>query len=1103
MKIIPLFNGLSDDPEFNAEAARKAYSMVMKMDEDSARTFTTMVTAEILWNDIAKNQRTLQRHLDDVVAKRMVRVQKSMERIEKRSSELISKRLTPVGMPDFTSALATISKAVQSPYDHGYIFRETEHPRSGGGQFRTKIHNTARKPVKDNVARSMPGMPSVKSTKGLNDRQKAVYQQGYSEVAQFLDTVANSGLLADSRTFVTVRERGAGGRTYVVETNGSKPPAIDPSTEEYAAIETRPTGLTVGGAGFGLVSALGGGPGQARQVGATANEFDRNLGTFANDFTSAGYGSPSSNARLYGRVESGSRFLGQVAPAGSKLQIAAQFGEFIGRQGPQAEKVLGPHARATLYRYRGTEKAPDQELTTTFNRMSRPLKTDPTDAAAKYRADKFAQDYFLEKLPERGLYDLQLKSGHTPPSEGVIIDKDGKIVTQAIGYSDDHYLPFNLKNLRGLRGGEYIRTRSVGGPTTEDIYTGLISGAKSITVVSRSGTFKIDFDDTFRGTRRYNDKAGRMVDRYGKLLDAVKSEQVERQQLDPSVRLRIAREVNQEMAGFASPKEIRREIGRRETEFKENPSLTPEDEQRIQTRIADIPEGRDRDRVEAILRNNLLESKEYNFRLNGEGYKAAITALEEQFPYYIKRASFLPRDAEREFAGAKDRGYVKPRHNRPEGALAGYYDPSIAGAGSLTGTGKTPADRVDYQNFHVARGDTSGTLTAVEQESASAIPTATGTLNAAATPAEIAADKISRAQDQATEAETAWKLNQAVAARTAGETTAFTPMGAMDEQTFKKWYAAPGNQSTFSGLVDSVLGTNAAAVKEFGGPQGLITQYHAARGLAGGVMFNRANHLGTVPDQPYRFPGAPYMRGGSIEKKQKELAQVAHRSKLPDFGSLADLQDDADFKEALKKAQDIRVIADQVREMDPDEAANFLMALTKTDPSFQGMSPAQRKIVASPEKADQLVEDVNRAWALRHNITRMADAQAAMAQEDEAGRKLVEGVQRAKESGEAAVARQAEKASRPLNVRNVLPTQPDLQSFEKQRDKYLSTFRELSMKMFYDDHEGRDEAREVADAFDAATTPEDLEIAKHDMNAFMARHPDTHAFIGHRLSRGN
>jgi hypothetical protein len=132
----------------------------------------------------------------------------------------------------------------------------------------------------------------------------------------------------------------------------------------------------------------------------------------------------------------------------------------------------------------------------------------------------------VKDLPRKDLINLQTKSGAIPPSRGFIVDRNGQVITEAVGYGDDHYLPFNLKNISRLKGGEYVRTRTLGGPTTEDIYAGLVSGARSVTIVSRSGIYTVEFDDTFRGSRRYNDKAARMVARYGMILDAVNSGQV-------------------------------------------------------------------------------------------------------------------------------------------------------------------------------------------------------------------------------------------------------------------------------------------------------------------------------------------------------------------------------------------------------------------------------------------------------------------------------------------------------------------------------------------------------------------------------------------------
>lgn len=1031
MMLTPVFK--SADPDFNYRAAADAARLVMSMDEEEARSFTTMVVAETLWDDIAKNQRTLQTHLNTVVARRVGRVAKAADRV-------VSK-----GRDEFGTALVEISKATRNPYDWGYVFNESDFNRDpGSGQFRAKVRYTTDRPIPKRIARNTKNMPSDKKVKryDLNARQKAHYQQGYQQIADFLDTMQQSGLTGDTKTYVTIQEDPSlGGRTYKKEVSGTEVPEIDPGYERFIGIEARPTSLNVGGASFGLVSALGGGAHRAGQVGATMNAVDRNLPSFADDWTSAGVGNPElSNARLYGRLAAGSSFLSQVAPAGSHLQMASVFGEFIGRQGPQAERVLGPRARTTMYRYRGTEKAPDTDLTGPYERLrtggysfdnlnpenqkkvralqrsaitryknSHGGKITPEEAeqvrqvvlrrqfnvsardaaeaaeAGRTRSFQAAQTYMSSKVPNDKLYDLQLKSGHTPPSEGVIIDKNGKIVTQAIGYGDDHYLPFNLKNLKGLRGGEYIRTRSVGGPTTEDIYTGLVSGASRLTVVSRSGTFTVTFDDTFRGTRRYNDKAGRMVGRYGKILDAIKSEQVQRQALDPEVRGQIAADVDLEMGSFSTPKEIRREISRREAEYKEHPTLTKTDEARIEERVSQIGgDERTRNAARAQLRNDLLESKAYNFRLNGDGYAAAIKALEEQFPYYLK-SDFRPT-REGRYEAAIDRSYVKPRFNRPEGALEGYFDTSINGEGGYTSadgskTGKNTADRVDYQN---SRGRLARVAAAAEQapEAVKAREEAAKPTVTPPTPAEAMADRIESAKVTQDLTDAAVELQKHVKVRTEGQPRGvMSEVLAMDPEQFRTWYASPANQEKFHQLTETTVRGYADAL----GANDLLRRYNAARGLAGGQKFSRASHMMSVPDQPYSFEGAEYLRAGNIDKKQRELDRVSHRSHVPGFGPLSELVHDSDFQEALRAAQKLRVVSDQLRQFstDPEQRNSYLRELIRDDETVRAMTDDEKKLLTNPEKVDQMVEDVNRAWALRKLIGAPAPAAAPPAAEPE------------------------------------------------------------------------------------------------------------------------
>jgi hypothetical protein len=373
-------------------------------------------------------------------------------------------------------------------------------------------------------------------------------------------------------------------------------------------------------------------------------------------------------------------------------------------------------------------------------------------------------------LPRPELNTLQRKSGVIPPSQGVIIDARGRIAHQAVGYGDDWYLPFNLKNLKALKGGEYIRTRTFGGPTTEDIYTGLISGAHAVTVVSHNGVYSVEFDDNLRGGRRFNDKAARMVGRYGHLLDAVKEGQITTGGIDPTRLKELEDKAARTADPVEDPKGYREELDKLKAKELLKPTLSAAQRQQAavdflaaqaenvptadghvmnpdelvrnlidaqagaqyrshaqaaaRMKIAPVHSLEDyRAQAETALRDNdpevaarkvaeaMGKGPQFNawmkraeadnaqaltpLRLDGQGYKLALDALQEQFPYYIARVDFHPWANAH---NATDTGYVKPRHNRPAAALAGYYDTDI------TGHGKVRADSTRFQNYAVRQG---------------------------------------------------------------------------------------------------------------------------------------------------------------------------------------------------------------------------------------------------------------------------------------------------------------------------------------------------------------------------------------------------------------
>lgn len=465
----------------------------------------------------------------------------------------------------------------------------------------------------------------------------------------------------------------------------------------------------------------------AQAAGKGASEFESRW----NAPTKAG-----TNDRTYNRIAAGGKLLGDVSAATGHedaAMVARGVGQFAGSFGPSAERVMGPAIQRTAYRYRGTERGVDSKLEALSNRATsgvardEGLKVQNVTPEMKTEASRMAAaQYLMGRLPDKRLSDLQLASGRVPPSEGVLISADGNVTRQALGYQEDHFVPFNLRNLKDLKGGSYVRSRSAGGLTTEDLYTGLMGGARSVTVVSRSGIYTVDFDESLRGGRRYNDKARQMVKQYGKILDAVQSETVSRQNLDIGTKASIRAEVESEFQGMGSSARqlIESEIKNREKLHQSPDFISPEELEEIDEKalaaagdpnlrsssyigsgpnqdgnrkMPDDPEKRYQIfRTEMI--GDLLDSKEQRMhRLDSDGYATALDALAEQFPYYLSVRHKTQRDGAAS-SRETDSGYVAPKHNRPSRAREGYFNERVEGRG------KYPASTTRHQNRANAPG---------------------------------------------------------------------------------------------------------------------------------------------------------------------------------------------------------------------------------------------------------------------------------------------------------------------------------------------------------------------------------------------------------------
>lgn len=465
-------------------------------------------------------------------------------------------------------------------------------------------------------------------------------------------------------------------------------------------------------------------------------------------------GSPG-DRQSYRRLSMTGSALQTVSAEGSIGDTVGTMARLIGDLGPEAEKVFGPGVRRTAYRYRGTEKRPDPGVVRAVEvahqyaaamsgsdeisaedklALEQTLKLAPKGetepelgVAQHYARDRFrswstdrlelamqgdaAAVTLLEAVPNQKLAAVSIEAGELPPSQGVIIDADGDIVSQAQGFNGDHYLPFDLKNIADLHGGQYVRTRAAGGPTTEDIYTGLLAGARQVQVVSNSGVYTVEFDPDVRGGRRYSDKALRMIQRYGHLLEAIEGGKLYENDVDSQKRSEL-RTKAYESVGWDP------DLGaRRYTELlnKERLQATvnQEDEDALYERAIALVDEADQNRrnsgaggysnqaraaaIQDTVRDLKSEANEKKVRqmvLDGKGYATALSALKQEFPFYIRDVRYETVD---DFATARkartnphqgfdpytrDRGYTERGQTNakatltPGGVMAGRRVPT-------------------------------------------------------------------------------------------------------------------------------------------------------------------------------------------------------------------------------------------------------------------------------------------------------------------------------------------------------------------------------------------------------------------------------------------
>lgn len=537
--------------DFNRAAADTVFKAIMDCpDDDTAAIVSRVLVEGLVQHELLTKGYELAAAADTIAAA-------CAELLTKRlASSALSKARRHEDASGEVASIALLSKAFDFTDEQREHFARERTRDLHSGRFVREhqpiAYQAGFKGVSDAHGKTL-GIPAAPH---LKDESRARYQEAYRQVERLIAPFTGLGdkalihlHVADKDGNVTTSEMPMPGKSDTHNLAGHlandkhlhsvSVSAVPPTTAAGAAFDAlAPLSPTAAGVAYNTVHA---GAGSTDRLSTYRSELERNHEQ--DDFV------PSQ--RVFRNIESSSKLLrdslGDAAPA--KVKMALAVGEHVGRYGPEAQKVIGPTADKAAYRYRGTERGLPQPMVNALTQLRNLTGVENKrwyllhgnargDGSVPH--DQWQPsgvlEYLRTTLPKADLSTLHLKSGAVPPSRGFVFDRNGQTTVEAVGYGDDHYLPFNLRgrSFRKLKGGEYIRTRSFGGPTTEDIYGGLMSGATGLAVVSHNGVYTVDFAADLKGGKRFNDNAARMVGRYGYLLDAVRSKQVETGGIAPS-----------------------------------------------------------------------------------------------------------------------------------------------------------------------------------------------------------------------------------------------------------------------------------------------------------------------------------------------------------------------------------------------------------------------------------------------------------------------------------------------------------------------------------------------------------------------------------------
>lgn len=650
--------------------------------------------------------------------------------------KFVARRATGEPVDDLVNLAARMTLAERETIEKfrpERVWRESDVKRDENGRFAREFSSTTATIPHDSMKGPHYGprnMKDLADAKSHSKRQLNSYAEDWARLHGEIETLRSTGAIDRDKAKMGLKlQDRRSGRRYEVPIGTTADASWDPKMEKpvgYSWDEGSPVGM---------------GEGNRPQLAT--------LGASLNRTPSA----EAPNAMRYQQAGMAGQAIRQLTRPGTVPHAAGMLASVVGEMGPQAEEAIGPTMRRTAYRYRGNEVRPSAGVRLAVEQvdevgliMDDQMRLAGVDPATNPPASKLRQNTpaesavymygkefgdnparvsmhgrsdqaaleLVDDIPTPEQYELGLASGTPPPSTGVMIDSQGRVAHQAVGYEGDHYLPFNLRNLKALSGGQYVRTRGTGGPTSEDIYTGLMGNARMITVASRNGVFTLEFAPETRGSKRYSDKARRMIRRYEQILDTVDTSgggRLRRTEVSEEAQDRIKQRAWVRANGDIETYKTFVETELAKERFKleqgigtDKKALRAQAEEEMRQGYSaqawmKLPnatrEGMVSERMRAITEESGATGGSY--RLNGPGYASALSALQRQFPDLIRRVEYRTlKDFGDSFGmgpefamtaqpsrGARDKGYVLPGSNKPHEAAVGWWNQNIT-RGSVT-----------------------------------------------------------------------------------------------------------------------------------------------------------------------------------------------------------------------------------------------------------------------------------------------------------------------------------------------------------------------------------------------------------------------------------